>query len=106
MIGRAYLPVRRGERSPSFILWETMNKLKLELDELAVESFDTLAASSVRRGTVKAFGTWDGCPIEETAYLTCPATCANCDSYYTCTAPSCVTCLTYCQQLSCVEHCA
>jgi hypothetical protein len=70
-----------------------MNKLKLHLDELAVESFDTTATAK-EKGTV--FGeqctcytncTCPGCP-------TCDHTCA-----YTCddaTCPACPTCAASC----------
>jgi hypothetical protein len=74
---------REGKAMPS--------KLKLDLDQLAVDSFDT-ADARPRRGTV--FGeqctcptacTCPGCP---TCDATCPATCVNTCDDYTC-ANSC-----------------
>jgi hypothetical protein len=70
-----------------------VNKLKLHLDELAVESFDTSGVDK-EEGTVMAEqcscnGT---CPV--TACATCPNTCA-----YTCddaTCPACPTCAASC----------
>ncbi len=85
-----------------------MNKLKLVLDELAVETFDTSACHR-ERGTVmgeqctcQTVCTCPGCP-------TCDATCA-----YTCddqTCPACPTCAESCngtcpgQGFSCNESC-
>jgi hypothetical protein len=96
-----------------------MRKLKLELDGLAVESFDTLPGRDTRRGTVEAFITGPNTTCfeyNETYAPTCAATCASCAGdtcaftcgatcNYTCDDPSCVTCLTYCGQASCVEIC-
>lgn len=96
-----------------------MRKIKLSLDGLAVESFATVAVSDARRGTVQAFVTRprDTCTFEwnPTYAPTCANSCescagscaATCDATcaYTCDDPSCATCLTYCAQLSCVEHC-
>ncbi len=70
-----------------------MNKLKLNLDELAVESFDT-TRSEKAKGTV--FGeqctcytqcTCPGCP---TCYATCNYTCDDA------TCPNCPTCYASC----------
>lgn len=79
-----------------------MNKLKLSLEALAIESFDTTA--TVReKGTMmgeQATNTCPGCP-------TCAATCA-----YTCddaTCPQCPTCAESCngscQGPSCWDTC-
>lgn len=78
-----------------------MPKLKLELDDLHVESFDTTTASK-EKGTV--FGeqctcytqcTCPGCP---TCDATCDATCP-----YTCDDRTCMTCGLTCQSCSCWE---
>jgi hypothetical protein len=95
-----------------------MSKLKLELDELAVESFDTLPADDARRGTVEAFASVGDstcrqaiCYYDTYAPTCAGATCATCDNScagtcdYSCNDPSCATCLTYCGQMSCVEIC-
>ena len=62
-----------------------MRKVKLQLDELAVESFDT-AAVEKPGGTVHAHERTDGCTN------TCPASCfitaCSCPEYGTC-AVSC-----------------
>lgn len=95
-----------------------MHKLKLELDLLAVESFETLRTGATR-GTVEAFLPTRVCNTEEFSCVTC-FTCANscagtCDGscayscqatcYYTCDDASCATCLTNCGQESCVYVC-
>lgn len=95
-----------------------MNKLKLDVDQLAVESF-ALTTGDAQRGTVEAHSHL--CPptticIETYQPATCAQSCQSCpgDSCaftcgytcnYTCDDPSCVTCLTYCGQMSCVEVC-
>lgn len=71
-----------------------MRKLKLDLDELVVESFDTHAAAS-GRGTVQGQAQYtdpricetNGCPIQTVAVTACVATCwgqYTCDGYFTC----------------------
>jgi hypothetical protein len=92
-----------------------MQKLKLDLDQLVVDSFDTLLAGGGEpRGTVKAFaptmlltcGTCNTCG-------TCDPSCAGCASYngtcYNTCGPSCygtcATCQTNCEQESCVYYC-
>ena len=67
-----------------------MKKITLELDTLAVESFETVAAAAVERGTVRGHGTTiviidpsqascDGiCEGEGSQYATCEITCAQC----------------------------
>jgi hypothetical protein len=104
-----------------------MRKLTLSLDRLTVESFETLGVDGTGRGTVQAFVTTprETCTIEwnPTYAPTCAATCQSCPGTceytcggtcgftcdatcaYTCDDPSCVSCLTYCAQLSCVEYC-
>ncbi|HEX2206859.1 MAG TPA: hypothetical protein VHG93_04200 [Longimicrobium sp.] len=78
-----------------------MHKLKLVMDDLRVESFDTTAAAG-EKGTV--FGeqctcysdcTCPGCP---TCDGTCPATCP-----YTCDDRTCASCQGSCD--SCVASC-
>jgi hypothetical protein len=87
-----------------------MSKLRLELEELAVESFQTLSEAEVPRGTVQAFASvgdstcrqaicyYDtyapGCTYGDTCaagcqtnYVTCGNTC------YTCDGNTCVTCV-------------
>lgn len=96
-----------------------MQKLKLSLDCLAVETFETVPAAAVRRGTVQAHATVTTCTFEyyPTYAPTCAATCdytcegscgnscfATCG--YTCDDASCVSCMTRCDQVSCVvNHC-
>jgi hypothetical protein len=62
-----------------------MNKLKLELDDLAVESFDTTCGNN-DRGTV----------VGEQQLCTCPTAC---------TCPGCPTCDATCPD-TCVHTCA
>jgi hypothetical protein len=100
-----------------------MNKLKLNLDQLTVESFNTDASGIARRGTVQAHSDFcvrtDNCVLTW-GELTCGDTCDNtcntcgascgggCGSGYSCfgsCAETCNTCLTNCQQESCVEYC-
>jgi hypothetical protein len=86
-----------------------MNKLKLSVEELAIESFDTTAPPRKREGTV--FGeqgtctcatqcTCPGCP---TCYNTCLYTCddATCPACPTCAD----TCANTCDDFSCAESC-
>lgn len=61
-----------------------MKKLRLELDQLTVDSFDT-AVSAARRGTVVG---------EE--QCTCPSACAS-----NCTCPGCPTCDATCNGETC-----
>lgn len=84
-----------------------MRKLRLDLDQLAVESFDT-AAKEAEKGTVVAEQqctcltqcTCPGCPSCDD---TCPVTCA-----YTCDDPSCgESCYGSCPpDYSCWDTCA
>lgn len=91
-----------------------MNKLKLDLDQLTVESFDTNASGITRRGTVR--GHSDSCFLTDCQFTcadtcnTCGASCGGgCGSGYscggtcggTCVDPSCNTCFTNCEQVSC-----
>lgn len=110
-----------------------MRKIKLSLDGLAVESFETVAAGDARRGTVEGFAptpgpgcliptpatcdyTCDNVVTDVSCMYTCDVSCGgSCD--YTCAATcagtcavtcddaTCVSCLTYCGQISCVIHC-
>jgi hypothetical protein len=99
-----------------------MNKLKLDLDQLTVESFNTDASGIARRGTVQAhseicvptrgeFTCGDTCDTcNNTCYDSCAASCGGgCGSGYscggtcggTCFDPTCNTCFTNCEQESC-----
>jgi hypothetical protein len=68
-----------------------MNKLKLSLESLTVESFDTTVAEKAK-GTV--FGEQCTCPTQ----CTCPG-CPTCDA----TCPN--TCVNTCDDLSCAGSC-
>jgi hypothetical protein len=101
-----------------------MHKLKLDLDQLTVDSFDTLSADGAGRGTIEAFQTnappctivWNPtyAPTCADTCATCPVTCYNscggtCDTCYcsghtcggSCYDPTCATCQTNCEQESC-----
>ena len=90
-----------------------MRKLKLDMDQLTVDSFDTLSADGAGRGTIEAFGTQAPIEWNPTYAPTCAATCASCagtgDTCYcsgytcgdTCNDPTCATCQTNCEQESC-----
>lgn len=95
-----------------------MPKLKLDLDHLTVDSFDTNADAATQRGTVEAHTAL--ITLFETCPQSCPDTCATCDPscatcvscYGTCQNTcgqscygTCATCQTNCQQESCVYHC-
>ncbi|HEU4882961.1 MAG TPA: hypothetical protein VFT45_11960 [Longimicrobium sp.] len=97
-----------------------MRKLKLDLDRLIVESFDTVVAKDPGRGTVEAHSHMCVSPFETCAALSCNYTCGTCDPscascvscyntcYNTCGPScngSCETCQTNCQQESCVYIC-
>jgi hypothetical protein len=103
-----------------------MHKLKLDLDQLIVESFDTNASGLARRGTVRAFSHVCGPTVIDFTCMntcgTCDATCScggscggtcGCTGGYTCggtcngtcAEPTCNTCFTNCQQESCVYVC-
>lgn len=82
-----------------------MNKLKLTLESLAVESFDTTAVAK-EKGTV--FGEQCTCPT----VCTCPG-CPSCDATcpntcpYTCDDYSCLnSCEGTCAGLTCITRCA
>ncbi|HEX5871680.1 MAG TPA: pinensin family lanthipeptide [Longimicrobium sp.] len=77
-----------------------MRKLKLDLDHLAVESFETNAADGAQRGTVRGFNPTCENSCLDTCYYTCGGSCAG-----TCTEPTCITCHTYCEQESAVNAC-
>ena len=71
-----------------------MNKLKLQLDDLTVDSFDTSAVAR-EKGTVVAEQCTCGGPV--TCAYTCPVTCDDA----TCAA----TCYNTCDDPTCVESC-
>lgn len=79
-----------------------MNKLKLHLDDLLVESFDT-SRPTERQGTV--FGEVCTC-----AYTcddpTCAITCDDATCVYTCDDPSCAeSCNGTCDGYTCLDSC-
>ncbi|MDB4947549.1 MAG: hypothetical protein JWM27_198 [Gemmatimonadetes bacterium] len=97
-----------------------MHKLKLDLDQLSVESFDTNPPEGTQRGTVKGHSHVCVSPFDTCAALSCNYTCGTCDPscascascfntcYDTCGAScfgTCATCQTNCQQESCVYAC-
>jgi len=97
-----------------------MRELKLDLDQLTVDSFDTVVANNAGRGTVAAHSHACVSPFETCAALSCNNTCGTCDPscascascygtcYNTCGPScngSCETCQTNCQQESCVYIC-
>jgi hypothetical protein len=78
-----------------------MNKLKLQMDDLRVDSFETTPAAK-EKGTV--FGEQCTCPTQ----CTCPG-CPTCDQSCngTCGGVSCAYSCDYsCQVGTCVETCA
>lgn len=97
-----------------------MHKLKLDLDQLAVESFDTVPGGGAQPGTVEGLQISVNRCIESYDAPTCPDTCADTCGFsctrtqdYTCPGTcwntcddaSCNTCLTNCEQMSCVYVC-
>ncbi|HEX6037679.1 hypothetical protein [Longimicrobium sp.] len=97
-----------------------MNKLKLDLDQLTVESFDTDASGIARRGTVRAHShlcgpsdvctpTWGELTCGDTCDNTCNTCGASCgcgggsgyNSCYGSCGETCNTCITNCEQESC-----
>jgi hypothetical protein len=101
---------------------DTMRKLKLDLDQITVDSFDPNPSEGVRRGTVQGFGPTPvfTCPLTcDTCYNTCASCDGTCENscagtcYYTCggscggtcNEPTCITCQTNCEQDSCVYVC-
>jgi hypothetical protein len=87
-----------------------MNKLKLELSDLRVESFETYPGRGPSVGTVRAnAGTYDGCSGDESCQVTncltclCPNTspqpscdeCSwnDCSGGESCAVTACLTCL-------------
>jgi hypothetical protein len=79
------------------ILEGGMNKLKLNLDQLAVESFDTSRPAKAK-GTV--FGEQCTCWTQ----CTCPG-CPTCENYATCDATCPNTCAYTCDDASCAGSC-
>ncbi|HET7233407.1 MAG TPA: hypothetical protein VFJ16_25575 [Longimicrobium sp.] len=110
-----------------------MHKLKLDLDQLTVDSFDTNPPAGERRGTVQGLartlydtclcsggGTCISCDpgCDNSVGGTCDVSCGGtCDNTCNCTGNSCYgtcnvscnvtcdTCQTNCQQESCVYIC-
>ncbi|HEX6371938.1 MAG TPA: hypothetical protein VF006_23645 [Longimicrobium sp.] len=74
-----------------------MNKLKLSLESLAVESFDTTKPET-NKGTV--FGEQCTCYTQ----CTCPG-CPTCANYNTCDATCPATCVNTCDDPSCAGSC-
>jgi len=65
-----------------------MNKLKLTLDDLAVESFQTASAEELR-GTVRGFGDSTNCSYGSPMYTACDLSCElECGGSGECT-PTC-----------------
>ncbi|HEU0016275.1 MAG TPA: hypothetical protein VFQ45_21530 [Longimicrobium sp.] len=84
-----------------------MQKLRLDLDALEVESFDTVAGASAARGTVKGHRT----ETEPIDYIdTAQFTCTTCPSAQSCPAvgcggsAGCVTAYTDCGQDTCGNY--
>ena len=77
-------------------------KKTLDLDQLAVESFETTSASAGARGTVHAHES-DGDPEPvHIADCTCAASClCPTNAYYCATAPATVVSCTYTNNVSC-----
>ncbi|HEX6371608.1 MAG TPA: hypothetical protein VF006_21995 [Longimicrobium sp.] len=73
------------------------SKLSLNLDHLAVESFDTSTAPA-KRGTV--FGEQCTCYTQ----CTCPG-CPTCANYNTCDATCGATCANTCDDYTCAASC-
>lgn len=68
-----------------------MSKMKLDLGDLAVESFHPDDRNAALRGTVQAHATHaPSCPVTcpNTCQATCPVSCVNCSGFDTC-ANSC-----------------
>ena len=79
-----------------------MRKIRLDLDDLTVESFNTAPAEGKQGGTIKGHATYfvgcvasensdcatclDGCPQDT---LTCMASCLRTDGYRICKDPYC-----------------
>jgi hypothetical protein len=76
-----------------------MKKLTLQLDELAVESFETSGAEAMR-GTVRGFGDSSGCSYGSPNYTGCDMTCEfPCGESDACT-PACPQVTPGCTQTS------
>ena len=84
-----------------------MRKLRLDLEELVVESFDTADGEETKAGTVHGHGwtAWQGCDISAGSYcatcgyggqvcpqdtLTCFASCLMTNGYAVCIEPNCM----------------
>jgi hypothetical protein len=66
-----------------------MKKLKLNLDEIKVESFETTDASSLSKGTIMGQVTWTQFLSCHTDDNTCGRTCDNDTIFYTCLGATC-----------------
>lgn len=79
-----------------------MRKLKLELEELRVESFET-AEAAAERGTVRGHAITDLCSRADgfTCFESCGGTCVE-----TCADASCDTCDSGCYQTPPIGHTA
>ena len=101
-----------------------MEKLKLDVDQLTVESFEAVSPEMLGRGTVDAHSHMCISPFDACADLACPtgtcgATCATCASCASCNGTcyscydtcgdscngTCLSCLTNCEPMSCVYVC-
>lgn len=83
-----------------------MKKLKLALDDLAVETFDTTPAAR-EKGTVVGEQEPCTCPTQCTC-PTCPTCCNTCEATcpYTCDDNTCAnTCENTCDDFTCIYTC-
>src|SRR5687768_5154332 len=99
--GAATLPPAVGGRVPSTTREVTMKKMKLELEALNVESFET-AAVGKRAGTVHG--------AAQTEWYTCPGYGETCNGGETCWDSCagtcrCVTFADSCGDVSCIDTC-
>jgi len=88
-----------------------MSKMRLHLDDLAVESFETTPQPTPRRGTVDAYATirQGTCPVrycEPTDAATCYYTCDDATCAATCANTCPNTCAQTCDDPSCANTCA
>ncbi len=81
-----------------------MKKLRLDLDAIRVESFDTTAPKAAAAGTVRGHSGYESC-WGVTCSVTCAGTCYGqytCEAYNTCAhtcdlVNTCDTCATLCE---------
>jgi hypothetical protein len=79
-----------------------MEKIKFNIDDLKVESFDTSETQPVRRGTVKGMSIYPDATVTGLATACNQSTCLACvtkDGSYTCANQ--VTCANTCNQSTC-----